>query len=141
MKKGAETERVELFHGQSEFLSEGQGDALHTIGMACGVGILGLDGCVQAFDRLERALLETLVGLAKRDRAFAEGSRLAAQGARGAPRENNQEAPEEEEHGGGSDPDLMLSIGDRRIERRGVGIDLIGAEDLLAFGIERRVDL
>jgi hypothetical protein len=61
VEQRAEAQRVELLGRQVELCRDREGDALHTQRVAGRVGVFRLDGCVQALDRLERALLEPLV--------------------------------------------------------------------------------
>jgi hypothetical protein len=110
--------------------------------VARGVGILRLDGGVQALDRLERALLEPLVGVHQRARALVELARLPAKRARGAADKQRQRGPEREQHTGDRGPDQVPPRGERLLEPLRVGVDLVDPQNPASVvGKDRRVHL
>ena len=122
-------------HGQpvgrkAELRAERDDDPADALRVTGGVGILRLDRRVQALDRLERAVLEAAIGLEQLPRAIAEGDRLPAHAHGRAAHEQDEREPEGEEDRAGGEPDRAPVRGDRPLERRRVGVDLVGADDL-----------
>src|SRR3954451_8119386 len=109
--------------------------------MARGVGVLRLHGRVQRLDRFERALLEPAIGVTEGDGALAQRVRLTTKSARRAAGEHDEKGPKKEEDRADRDPELPPAIRDRSLERRGVGVDLVGADHLVGTREHRRVHL
>ena len=120
--------------------ADGDRDPLHAAGVSGRVRILGLHRRVQRLDGLEGALLQALVGVREGARALPEHVGLTHHRLRRVPDEQDEREPEEGEDRGRRDPDHAAPVGDRRLERRGVGVDLVRAHDL-AVGADRSVDL
>src|SRR5439155_20385082 len=116
VEEGAEAQRIETLLRQVQLLADRYRDALDPQGVAGGVGILGLDGRVQALDRLEGALLEPAVSFHEILRALAQLLGLPAKHLRRSADEEDEQRPEHREDGDRREPDGALSLADRSFD-------------------------
>ena len=96
--------------------------------MAGGVGILRIDGGIEALDRLQRALLEAAVGVHQLAGAGAKRDCLALHRRRRVTHEQRQRRIQRREDGDNCEPDDTLARGDETFGALGLGVDLVCAE-------------
>src|SRR2546423_5930555 len=75
VEEGPESQRVQARGRELELLPERERDLLYPQRVAGGVRVLGLDGGIEALDRLERALLEPAIRVEERLGAVAQLAR------------------------------------------------------------------
>ena len=142
VEEPAEADRVEPLGRHAQLGRDRERDALNSRRVAGGVGILRVDGRVEALDRLQRALLETAIGVHQLARTGAQRDRLALHGRRGVAHEQRQRGVQRREDRDDRNPDDTLARGDEALGALGLGVDLVRTQRAHAVRAhDRGVDL